>query len=244
MCGHASGTVCEYVEEAVKRGLEVIGISDHCAPPIGTSEPYFTPLNMREKYLSQIEEARKKYGGRIKILAAAEMEYYNGYDGYYANLLKELDYLVLGQHEFLLDGERVNSFTCEGSERNLLGYCEHVMCGLRTGMFSILAHPDMIFHGKTDGLPQSVLTAFESIVAEATARGVALELNANGIRSHSFKYPTDLLIKLCLEYGSSVVISSDNHSPECLCDEHVLNLYAYAQKVGLKIKNEIKLYNS
>ena len=30
LCGHAVGTVCDYVKEAVENGFETIGISDHC----------------------------------------------------------------------------------------------------------------------------------------------------------------------------------------------------------------------
>ena len=33
LCGHAAGTVCDYVREAVKNGMKSIGISDHFAHP-------------------------------------------------------------------------------------------------------------------------------------------------------------------------------------------------------------------
>ena len=39
LCGHAGGTVLDYVGEAVAHGMRIIGISDHCLPPIETYDP-------------------------------------------------------------------------------------------------------------------------------------------------------------------------------------------------------------
>lgn len=82
--------------------------------------------------------------------------------------------------------------------------------------------------------------AFETVVAEAKLSDVPLELNANGVRSHGGKYPTDLLIELCKKYNAKIIISSDCHEPQGLCDECVLKLYAYAKKQKLNITDSIK----
>lgn len=239
LCGHAGGTVCEFVEKAVLYGLEVIGISDHCASPLGTVEPYVTPDTLHALYLPQFDEARRLYSDDIEILSAVEIEYFPNHDEYYSKLLKNLDYLVMGQHEYLLDdGTLRNSFGGGVDEENVIAYCENVKLGLKSKKFALLAHPDLIFYRKPV-VTKKIAAAFESLVKTAVDNGVALELNANGIRNHDFRYPTDLLISLCKKYAARVVVSSDSHSPNELVDECLFRLYAYAKAMRLNLVDRI-----
>lgn len=256
LCGHAVGTACDYVKEAVEHGLETLGISDHCVPceyagpyvaprvPSGYfGSPYITPQTLQTLYLPQIAEAKAKYGDKIRILTAVEIEYFPGNDDYYRDLLKSLDYLVLGQHEFYdAAGERHDSFYDGSTEKNILAYCDSVVDGLKTGMFAVLAHPDVILYRRPQ-ITERVKKAFDKMIHAAVKHGVAVELNANGIRSHAFRYPTDLVVELCKKYNAPVVVSSDCHVPQYLCDEYMKALYAYAVKNKLNVVNTIKLYN-
>ena len=97
LCGHARGSVSDYVAEAVKYGLKEIGISDHCAPSVGTKEPYLNEKTIQSKYLPQFKEAERLFGDKIKILSGVEVDYFPDNDVYYKNLLGYLDYLILGQ---------------------------------------------------------------------------------------------------------------------------------------------------
>lgn len=235
LCGHAGGTVSDYAEEALRNGLSELGISDHCKPPIGSAEPYLTPYDLDDEYLPQFDEARKSFGDRLKIYSGAEIEYFDGYDEYYKTLLQRLDYLVLGQHVYLI-GDAVHNSFCDGiDEQNLLAYFDNVKAGLRSGYFSLLAHPDLIFY-RSPELTSRIVDAFESVVITAKRCGVPLELNANGIRNHAFRYPTELLIELCKKHNSPVAVSADAHTPSDLCDRYVKDLYAFAIDNGLDIK--------
>lgn len=241
LCGHAQGTVSDYVAEAVKNGLAIIGISDHCAPFVGTQEPYLNEQTIKSNYLPQFREAEKLYGDKIKILAGVEVDYFPNNDAYYKKLLGYLDYFVLGQHEYLLNGVRKSSF-CDGvDEENIIAYCEQVKLGIKTKLFSVIAHPDLIFYNVSQP-NEKMINAFNGVVAQAKLSDVPLELNANGIRSHGFRYPTDLLITLCKKHNAKVIISSDCHRPSELCDENVLRLHAYARKNNLNIIENIAVH--
>lgn len=242
LCGHAAGTACDYVREAVRCGLETIGISDHCLPSEHTGAPYLTPRTLRTLYMPQIAEAREKYGKDIKILAGAELEYFSGNDDYYRNLLDPLDYLVLGQHEFNDErGVRFDSFFEGTDEKTIEAYCRSVVRGLKTGMFSVLAHPDLIFYRRAPVTPR-VRDAFDDMIRTAVLTDTVVELNANGIRSHGFKYPTDLVAELCKKYDAPVVVSSDCHYPSYLCDNYMTGLLAYAIKNRLNVVDKIKTF--
>lgn len=239
LCGHACGTVRDYVAAAVENGLEAIGISDHCIPPTGSCEPYMTPQSMITKYLPQFDAARREFCGRIEIFSGAEIEYFEGYDEYYGDLLKNLDYLVLGQHEYIYRGARMNSFWDGTDEANVCAYFDNVRKGIETGMFALVAHPDVIFY-RRPVLSDGMVAAFDRTVAAAARYGVAIEFNANGIRNHRFNYPTDLLAELCEAHDAPVVVSADCHSPDVLCDKYTLSLYGHAVKRGLRVVDRLK----
>lgn len=240
LCGHASGNVSDYAEEAVKNGLEIIGISDHCMPPVNTGDNYITPSEIRTQYLPQFEEAEARFGDKIKIFAGAEIEYFSGNDLYYEKLLKDLNYLVLGQHMYFC-GERLRCSFYDGvDDANISAYCKQAVKGLRTGYFSLFAHPDVIFCG-AKRIGENTINAFENLVTEAVRADVPLELNANGVRHNGFHYPSDLLVELCKKHNAKVIISSDCHRPSELCDEYVLKLYAYAKKHDLNVVDGIEL---
>ncbi|MDE7464325.1 MAG: histidinol-phosphatase [Clostridiales bacterium] len=240
LCGHAGGSVEDYVHAAMINGLEVLGMSDHFLPPVQSYEPYINFQTLKTRYLSSINSAKENYGGHIKILSAVEIEYFGGHSDYYKRLVDDLDYIVMGQHEFIHNGVRYNSFEDGTNEDVIIGYFKSVQKGLKTGFFSVLAHPDLIFYRKPE-ITKRIAKEFENTVRTAIDCGVALELNANGIRSHGFRYPTDLLIELCKKHNARVVVSSDCHSPDVLCGEHMLRLYDYAIKCGLNVTDNIKL---
>ena len=226
LCGHAGGTVSDYVKQAVACGFDAIGISDHCTPPVDIYQQGVSPKTLSTLYLPQFDEANALYGDRIKIFKGVEIEYFDGFDGYYKNLLSKLDYLVLGQHIFECNGTVKDSYY-DDDERSIISYCNSVSLGIKSGYFAMLAHPDVIFYSHPP-LTKKVTSAFESMIKQAADCDVPLELNANGIRYHQFRYPTDILVELCKKYNAKVIISSDCHSPTDLLDDCMRNLYAYA----------------
>lgn len=238
LCGHAFGTVSDYVAEAVRLGYKEIGVSDHCVPPIGSREPYMTLDTLNTMYLPQFDDAKKVYGDKIGILSAVEIEYFDGFDAYYKTLLRNLDYLVLGQHEYMLGSRRKNSF-CDGvSDEDITAYCNSVIRGVKSGYFALIAHPDLIFYRRPI-ITSGMRAAFEKVVKTAAECGVALELNANGMRWHERRYPTELLFELCKKYDAKAIVSSDCHSPKELYDNFVEWLYRYAVSRGLNVIDKL-----
>lgn len=238
LCGHAVGTVSDYARAAAENGMQILGISDHCIPAIYTYDPYMTAKSMETDYLPQFDEAKKLYGDKIRILKGVETEYFSGHDDFYKSLKSKLDYMVLGQHLFEQDGEIKNSFFDGNCDGNIIAYFDSVIAAIESGLFDIIAHIDVIFYQCGD-ISKKAFCGFERAVKSASENGVALELNANGIRYHGFKYPTDALVTLCKKYGSRVVVSSDAHDPRFLCDKYTRALYAYAIENGLNLITDI-----
>lgn len=242
LCGHAFGTVADYVKEAVEHNYKAIGISDHFASHTDYRSPYITFDTLESEYLPQFDEAARQYGDKIAIYKGVEVAYFDGNYKYYRRLSDKLDYLVLGQHGYMLNGKHRNSFLDGNDEKNVVAYCNQSITALKTGLFDIFAHPDLIFFNGpviTEGME----TAFDRMIKTAVEQGVVVELNANGIRNAQFRYPTDMLVAACLKYNAKVIVSSDCHMPRELCDKYVLRLYAYAKQIGLNVVDTIDKLN-
>ena len=235
LCGHARGEVKDYVKEAVKNGFNKIGVSDHMKNPFNIHNPYMDMKVFYNSYLPQFTEAEKLFGDKIEILKGVEIEYGENYDDYYKELKDNLDYMVLGQHEFIYNSEVFNTFFDVKSEKTALAYLDNVSAGICSGYFKISAHLDVMFFSHF--IPTDrVIYKMEEVVNLCKKKGVFLELNAQGTRyGENFSYPTDLLIEIIKKVNPKVVVSADAHSYEKLTDDNVKKLYYIAKKNGLDV---------
>ena len=147
LCKHAGGTASDYVKEAIKHGYKEIGISDH-GPLPNQPFPRMSMQEFNEIYLVEIAEARLKYGNQIKIYSGLEIEYLDDIDNYYRQLLKKLDYLILGCHYYSsgLDIKEKSSYEIN-NRKKLAEYTKLIKKALSTKMFRVLAHPDLFMCG-------------------------------------------------------------------------------------------------
>ena len=103
-CGHAEGHESEYVEQAVKKGLTILGISDHTPYDFFDYGPRNRPMRMKPEelgeYVSSVKALAKKYEDIIEIHAGLEAEYYPKYFSRLLELVREneVEYMILGQH--------------------------------------------------------------------------------------------------------------------------------------------------
>ncbi len=235
LCKHAVGDVYDYVNVAVQNGLKVIGISDHAIFPAlyGAHLPYLDVKDIDALYLPQFEKAEKAFSGDIKIKKGIEIEYFDGNDDVYKKLLEKLDYLILGEHFVPYNGGWSFAFSSHTEEEAIYLY-DVMIKGVKSGYFKICAHPDVVFSGvcpKTE----KTLAKMDELISECVDNGVLVELNANGIRSNGWRYPTDELVEICKKRNAKVIVSSDNHKPEYLCDDYMKKLLCYAYKKGLNV---------
>ena len=217
-CRHAVGSEREYIEKAIEEGLEVLGFSDHTPYPF--PEGYYSGFRMHPEeqadYVRTLLDLKEEYADRIHILIGYEAEYY---PAYFSDLIKMLtrypvDYIILGQH--LLDNEMTHIASGVRTEDPaiLKKYVEQTCEGMKTGMFTYLAHPDLLY-----------FAGDESVYCEENMRlincakelHIPLEINLLGIREQRH-YPREKFFELCGEAGAPVCIGSDAHNPEAVYD--------------------------
>ncbi|HEV2075893.1 MAG TPA: hypothetical protein VGR10_06610, partial [Thermoleophilaceae bacterium] len=95
-------------------------------------------------------------------------------------------------------------------------YFEHLGEAARSGLFDILAHPDLVkVWGSGAPLPEGDRRRFYELALEGIAESdVAIEVSTAGLRKPVGEiYPAPELLRMCVEAGRPVTLSSDAHVP-------------------------------
>ena len=218
-CRHATGSEREYVENAIKAGLQVLGFSDH-SPQIFPGGYYSTfrmyPEQLND-YVQTVLALRAEYAGQIEIPLGLELEYYPGLIGVLLPILQDqpMDYLLLGQH--FVGNEYDDHYTGYPTEekRLLQQYCDQTIDAMQTGLFACFAHPDLVnFRGDT----ATYVRQIRRICREAKSCGIPLEYNLLGL-SEGKHYPNIRFWEVAAEEGCAVILGRDAHRPEALLDQ-------------------------
>ena len=234
-CGHASGTEEEYIKRAIECGIKYMGFSDHAPLKFADGhEPNFrVPTSKVEDYFSTIKALREKYKDKIDISIGFEMEYYPNIFDKMLKTVKDYgaEYLILGEHfpdeEYpeALEHSAVRSDSVD----KLKTYVSRVVDGIKTGVFTYVAHPDMINFTGDKALFKEEM---RKICIASREYGVPLEINCLGIRDNR-NYPRSDFWEVAGEEQCPVTFGFDAHD--------VLN--AYDGDSVIKAKEMVKKYN-
>ena len=219
LCKHASGSLEEYTESAISKGITEICFADHIPLPNGFDQHHRMELRELEIYLQLIESCQKKFP-EIKILSGIEADYIEGMEPYLQDIISSYPFdLVIMSIHFIRDwpeGQWV--FNYHFPEKSLSQvyqeYFVTMIKGIRTGLFDIVGHLDLI---KRPDYPVLKVNpdGVESVLKAIQEKNMGIELNTSGIRKDiGDYYPSLDLIHLIIEKGIPVTPGSDAHSPE------------------------------
>lgn len=217
-CNHAVGTEEEYVRAALTRGLEILGFSDHT--PYVFPGTYYSgfrmKMNQMEDYVRSVLEMRQKYGNQIRIHLGLETEYYPAFFPELMERLKDypVEYMILGQH-FVGNEIGEHYSGAPTAEVSILErYCDQVIDAMQTGLFTYLAHPDLLnFIGDRRVLAENL----RRVCREARSCGIPLEINMLGLEVGR-NYPCRTFLEQAAEEGCTMILGCDAHEPKALAD--------------------------
>jgi histidinol-phosphatase (PHP family) len=150
-----------------------------------------------------------------------EADYVAGREDRLASLLesREWDY-VIGSVHFLrdeaVDMEEFDVWRSGDPDKVWARYFDTVGESARTGMYDIIAHPDLVkVWGADRPRPDGDLRRFYERAIEGLVEGdVAVEVSTAGLRKPAREiYPAPAFLELCLEAGLPLALSSDAHVP-------------------------------
>lgn len=261
LCGHAEGMSNDYVEEAIKAGYEIIGISDHgpIKPEFMSKEDFafnwldrqMTYEDFINIYLPDCYNAKEKYKNDIKVLVGVEIEYMYPFHQYYVDLKEKLDYMNLAGHFFYHNDKIINCYE-EVTYENVYSYALNVKKAMETGLFEILVHPDVFMYEykSRDGkaaFDEECEKASRLIIETAIKNNIYLEINVGGIFKVTsnnkvlgqYAYPRDEFWRIASEYKDlKVLVGVDAHKPEHLIEKEIEMAYKFAEKHNIIVSEK------
>lgn len=216
-CGHAFGEDAEYLEAAKNKGFKVIGFSDHVFLPGVIQVGMRGDFSLLDEYVNSIRNLAKKCEDLL-VFVGFEAEYSPIFESYYRELLesKKIDYLIMGQHCYFDENKKPHWYFDELDKVEALHkYTRDVLSGIRSGLFTYIAHPDFIVRIFKEP-NEELLYCLRQICIEAKEHNLPLEINLAGLthRTGNLKYPFDGFFKIASEVGNDIVVGVDAHSPD------------------------------
>ncbi len=243
-CRHARGAEEEYVQCAIQSGLKILGFSDHT--PYWFPGEYYSRMRMfrhqLEDYVQAVKDLQEKYAGQIEILLGVECEYYPTCFAETLQHLQEagIDYMIQGQHWI---GDEENEPYCGSAtddETVLRRFVNQTIEGMETGLFTYLAHPDLIHYVGDDA---SYERHMARLCKAAKELDMPLEINLLGLRAGRH-YPDTRFWKLAGETGCKVLLGCDAHTPEDFLDKTAIDkAQEMVRKYNLTLLETIPLRN-
>jgi histidinol-phosphatase (PHP family) len=212
-----------YREAASERGIELLGVAEHVHRFTQSLDVWRHPWWERnavddlDAYCAFVRE-------ETDLKLGIEADFVAGREDRMANLLEGRDWdYVVGSVHFLRDAavdmDEWDVWDSADPEKIWRRYFETLAEAARTGMYDILAHPDLVkVWGKQRPLPEGDLRRFYDLAMEGIAEAdVAIEVSTAGLRKPVGEiYPAPAFLEMCLEAGKPVALSSDAHDPDQL----------------------------
>jgi histidinol-phosphatase (PHP family) len=213
-----------YRAAAGERGISELGVSEHVYRFAQALELWRHPL-WEEFARDDIDEYCAFVRERTDLRLGIEADFIPGAEDRVANLLEEREFdYVVGSVHFLRDGALdMEDYSVWDSGRSVEDiwrrYFETVGESARSGLFDIIAHPDLVKYWGSSAQgrrPDGDLRRYYELAVEGIAEAnVAVELSTAGLRKPAGEiYPAPAFLEMCIQAGVPVALSSDAHHPE------------------------------
>jgi histidinol-phosphatase (PHP family) len=213
--------VDHYLAAAEEHGIEQLGVSEHVYRFSAALQVWDHPF-WRGQAVDDLD-AYCEFVRTTPLRLGIEMDFVAGAEDRIANLLeaRPFDY-VIGSVHFItggaVDDQDYDVWDEVGDpDRVWRRYFETIAEAARSGLFDVLAHPDLVkVWGRARPLPARDPRFYYEPAVEAIAEsGIAVEVSTAGLRKPVEElYPSRAFAEMCIEAGAQFALSSDAHSPE------------------------------
>jgi histidinol-phosphatase (PHP family) len=242
-CGHARGGIRDYIEAAMEKGLNIIGISDHTPYFSSEEDQPFPHITMAKSqfpdYINEVLKLKKLYEGKIEVLLGIEADFFpeevENYRPYFERY--PFDYIIGSVHHVegvsIFKKDRWDDLSSQEKIRTKETYYSLIEQSARSGMYQILGHIDAMkgFYPEFSSIQTAAVEHTLKVIGECD---IAIEINTSGKTKYvGGWYPSDEILELARHHGVKVTFGSDAHDPERVGDEFDL-VQAQLKKIGFK----------
>ena len=210
-----------YRTVASERGIAELGVSEHVHRFAQALDVWRHPF-WRESARDDLDAYCAWVREETDLKLGIEADFVPGHEDRMGSLLecREWDYVVGSVHflrDAAVDHEGYDVWERSSDpERVWSRYFETLGEAARSGLFDILAHPDLVkVWGSERPRPRGDLRRFYERAMDGIAESrIAVEVSTAGLRKPVGEiYPAREFLALCVEAGCPVALSSDAHAP-------------------------------
>ena len=182
-------SIRELAMAAAERGYHTVAITDHSRSQVVADG--LSPKRL-EQHIQDIREVAEELKDTITILAGSEVDILaDGSLDYPNSLLKQLDVIIASPH---------NALTQDPAKAT-----KRLLKAIENPYVTAIGHPTGRLINRREGLNPDM----PRLIAAASARGIALEINANSWRLDL----NDINARAAIEAGVKLAINTDAHGP-------------------------------
>jgi histidinol-phosphatase (PHP family) len=223
-----AANVERYRTAASERGIVELGVSEHVYRFREALEVWRHPF-WREYAHDDLDEYCGFVREQTDLRLGIEADFVPGGEDRMANLLqaRDFDYVVGSVHFLREEAIDMDDYSvwdrAHSSEDVWRRYFQTLGEAARSGLFDILAHPDLVKiwsparpTKRERPRPEGDLRRFYELALEGIAEsGIAVEVSTAGLRKPTRElYPAEAFLAMCVDAGAPVALSSDAHRPE------------------------------
>lgn len=222
LCGHADGSMDEYVLAAIKNGIKEFGFSDHAPLPDHLRAGISMLPEEAELYISDVLKAKEKYSGSIDVKLGFEVDFprFDTFDHSYLSDPR-IDFII-GSVHYMDDWgfdhpAQVHRFNDRPIDEIYIEFYRLVESLVDSHFCDIIGHFDLIkkFGHRPE---QNMAPVIRRIAKKMAQSGIAAEINTSGLYKPVKEiYPSDSIIQIFFEENVPVTMGSDSHSAEDVC---------------------------
>lgn len=214
-CNHASGSIDEYIQKAIEKGINFYGFSDHA--PMEFDKKYRMDFSQIELYEKLVLEAKEKYKDKIEILYAYEVDFIEGLIDQRV-LEKKVDYFIGSVHFLNKWGFDNPEFIGDYKNKDIDFIWEEYFNAIekmaKSGHFDIVGHIDLIKIFKYFPKKEIKILA-NNAIKTIKQYNLTVEINTAGFRKPVAQcYPSNDILELLGQFDVPITFSSDAHSPQ------------------------------
>jgi histidinol-phosphatase (PHP family) len=242
-CGHAVGTLEEYIQAALEKGVRELGLSDH-QPVLHIKPEELAPevaMSLEElpEYVRECLELQEKYRGRLDVKVGLEADWVEGYAEETRALFAAypFDYVIGSVHFLgtwdLTDSRNLTEWERRDVRETYREYFRQVRLAAASGLFDTIGHIDVIkrFGYKPETSYDDLL---EETVVAVRDSGVCVEVNASGLRYPcAEQFPSRRMLEMLHAHRVPLTVGSDAHQPRHVA-EGLGVVYDLLREVGYR----------
>jgi histidinol-phosphatase (PHP family) len=211
-----------YRAVAEERGIGELGCAEHIYRFAQALDVWQHPL-WRESARDDLDDYAAFVREQTDLKLGIEADFIAGREDRMATLLDahDWDYVVgsvhfVGEHAVDHDGYEIWDHRSQRPDELWRRYFLTLGEAARTGLFDILAHPDLVkMWGPRRPVPEGDLRRFYELAMDGIAESqIAIEVSTAGLRKPVGElYPSRAFLEMCIDAGCPVALSSDAHVP-------------------------------